>query len=332
MPPEHPPYLVILHSSFSNENILVGRAEYIEASGVLSVRWGIGLPPPGFTEEGGGVVFVANQSPGRSPPDENAGIERRHGCYFYQEGLKDAPWMMLVMILPPGHVLGDANPTPAASRLFGDRQATFWRLSPAPGMPQDAEQHVELLWSLRRVPDVGKALSECEARTPFPFEPTETPEFGVFVSYRRVDSQWAAGRIKDWVSRALGEHSVFRDSDSILAGKDFRKEIDAAVGQCKVMLALIGATWLDQSDASGRRRLDSESDWVRIEIESALQRHRVVIPVLLDGVKMPDAASLPGSLREFAFLHAYEVREGSFERDVSGLIDQLRVHVTETEK
>ena len=329
MPPEHPPYLVILDTSFSSEKVLAGRAEYIDANETLSVRWGIGSPPTGYAEEGGGVVFVAKQSPHRSPPDENASIELRHGRYFYQEGLRGgAPWMMLVMILPPGHVLGDATPAPAASRLFGDRQAAYWRLSPAPGVPQ----FVELRWSLRRVPDVGKALSENEARAPFPFEPQETPEFGVFVSYRRDDSQWAAGRIKDWVSRALGEHSVFRDSDSIRAGRDFRKEIDAAVGQCKVMLALIGSTWLRQSDTSGRRRLDSESDWVRIEIESALQRHRVVLPVLLDDAKMPDEASLPDSLRELAFLHAYTVRENTFERDLNGLIEQLRAHVTETAK
>ena len=89
--------------------------------------------------------------------------------------------------------------------------------------------------------------------------------------------------------------------------------------------------WLRQFDASGRR-LDSESDWVRIEIESALQRHRVVLPVLLDDAKMPDEASLPDSLRELAFLHAYTVRENTFERDLNGLIDQLRVHVTETAK
>lgn len=328
MPPEHPPYLVILDTSFSSENVLVGRAEYIEANGTLSVRWGIGSPPTGYKEEGGGVVFVANQSPGHSPPDENARIESSHGGYFYQEGLTGAPWMMLVMILPPGHVLGDATPTPAASRLFRGRQATYWRLSTAPGVPQ----YVELRWSLRRVSDVGKALSESEARTPFPFELNEMPEFGVFVSYRRDDSQWAAGRIKDWVSRALGEHSVFRDSDSIRVGRDFRKEIDAAVGQCKVMIALIGSTWLCQSDPSGRRRLDSESDWVRLEIESALQRHRVVLPVLLDDAKVPEEASLPASLRELAFLHAYTVRENTFERDMKGFIDQLRDHVTQTAK
>jgi hypothetical protein len=111
--------------------------------------------------------------------------------------------------------------------------------------------------------------------------------FGVFVSYSRKDDPWAAGRIKDCISRALGPRSVLRDTDSIRAGADFRKEIDAAVGQCKVMLALIGADWLDRSRTVGERRTDSENDWVRIEIEAALQRHRVVLPVLLDERRCP---------------------------------------------
>src|SRR4030095_635772 len=104
MPPEHPPYLVILDSSFSSENVLIGRAEYIEARGTLSARGGIAPPPPGYKVEGGGVVFVSNQSPRRAPPDENAWIELRDGRYVYQEGLT-APWMVVVMILASGHTL-----------------------------------------------------------------------------------------------------------------------------------------------------------------------------------------------------------------------------------
>jgi len=47
----------------------------------------------------------------------------------------------------------------------------------------------------------------------------------------------------------------------------------------------------------------------------------VGLPLLLDDAKMPDEASLPDSLRELAFLHAYTVRENTFERDLNGLID-----------
>jgi len=326
MPPEHPQYLVILDCSFSGEHVLGGRAEYIRSDNNLSVRWGIGLPPPGYTEEGGGVVFVANQNPDHPPPDEHPSIIFEKGRYSFAEGIKkEEEWAMLVMILPPGHVLGDATPSPAASRLFRGRQATYWRLSPAPGVPT----HVAVSWRLRPVSDVGKTLAESEAPTPFPFESKEMPEFGVFISYRRDDSRWAAGRIKDEVTRALGERSVFRDLDSIRAGRDFRKEIDAAVGECQVMLTLIGSTWLRRADASGQRRLDSESDWVRIEIESALQRHRVVLPVLLDDAKMPDETLLPDSLRDVAFLHGYRVRDDTFNQDMKGLIAELRRHITE---
>ena len=328
MPPEHPPYLVILDTAIAGERALVGRAEYIEAQTTLSVRWGIGSPPAGYAAEGGGVVFVANQSPHRSPPDEHVEITLRDGRYSYQEGLKAAPWMMLVMILPPGRVLDASTPAPAASRLFGDRQAAYWRLSPAPGVPQ----YVELHWNVRLVADVGKALLEDDVCSPFPFESTETPEYGVFVSYRRDDSRWAAGRISDRVGAAFGRHAVFRDSDSIGAGHDFREAIDAAVGRCKVLLAIIGSTWLTQSDASGRRRLDDENDFVRAEIESAFQRHRVVLPVLLDNADMPEADSLPASLRGLAFKQAYSVREHTFERDMDGLIALLRPHVAPATK
>jgi TIR domain-containing protein len=147
------------------------------------------------------------------------------------------------------------------------------------------------------------------------------------VSYRKDENKWEAGRIKDWLTRALGDNSVFRDTDSIRAGKDFRQELDAAVGKCKIMLALIGPTWLKRN--KGTRRIDSENDWVRIEIESALQRHRLVIPVLLDDATMPRDTSLPESLRELAYRQAYTLRESTFERDVTGLIEQVRAHVAE---
>ncbi len=329
MPPEHPPLLFILDTSFRDSQ-LVGRTQYIEAKTdkvPLSVRWGIGSPPPGYTVEGGGVVFVANQRR-YLETDENASIQPKGPLsYSYEEGL-EVPWGMLVMILPTGHALAKSNPTPDGSRLFGeDRLAYYWRLKPEGG----PATHVKLEWSLRPTSDVGKALrGEIESSEPFPFTTDEMPEFGVFVSYRKDENKWEAGRIKDWLSRELGKHSVFRDTDSIRAGKDFRQELDAAVGKCRIMLALIGPTWLKRY--KGTRRIDSENDWVRIEIESALQRHRLVIPVLLDDATMPRDTSLPESLRELAYRQAYTLRESTFERDVMGLIEQVRAHVAELKK
>jgi len=328
MPPEFPPLLFILDTSF-RDNVLVGRTQYIDADpdqGSLKVRWGIGSPPPDYTVEGGGVVFVANQRQYRET-EENAPIQQKGPLsYSYEEGLQgEGQWAMLVMILPIGHALAESNPTPNGSRLFGeDRLAYYWRLTPQDG----PAPHVKLQWSLSPTSDVGKELrGENKSSEPFQFTPDEMPEFGVFMSYRRDENKWEAGRIKDWLKNELGERSVFRDTDSIRAGKDFRQEIDAAVGKCKIMLALIGPTWLKRY--KGARRIDSENDWVRIEIESALQRHRLVIPILLDDATMPSDASLPESLRELAYRQAYTLRESTFERDVTGLIEQVRAHVAE---
>ena len=44
--------------------------------------------------------------------------------------------------------------------------------------------------------------------------------------------------------------------------------ISEAVGQCKVLLAVIGDQWLEASDATGKRRIDDPDDYVHIEIAS----------------------------------------------------------------
>ena len=185
MPPEHPPLLFILDTSF-RDGLLHGRTQYIAANREdepLSVRWGIGSPPPGYTVEGGGVVFVANERR-YFPTDENAAIQQNGPLsYSYAEGLL-VPWGMLVMILPTGHSLAESDPTPDGSRLFGeDRLAYYWRLKRE---REAAGTHVELRWTLRPTSDVGKALrGEIESSEPFLFTKDEMPEFGVFVSYRK---------------------------------------------------------------------------------------------------------------------------------------------------
>ena len=325
MPPEQPPYLVILDTSFRDAR-LEARAEYVKpAADRLRVRWGVGSPPRGYKKEGGGVVFVADQTDSPPPPDESPPISVANGRFTYAEGLAGAQWLMLVMLLPSGFVLSDPHPAPDGSRLFADRLAVYWRLSKSPGVAE----FVEVKWGLRPAGDnLGKALLTNQSGAPFPFEADEAaPEFGVFLSYRRQDDRWAVGRIRDGLIRFLGARAVFRDIDSIKLGKDYRQVIDSAVGRCRVMLAVIGPNWLDPDRPSGKRRIDSKKDWVRIEIESALQRHRLVVPLLLDETKMPDERALPDSLRELAFRQGCTLRESSFETDVQSLAEKLREHI-----
>ena len=72
------------------------------------------------------------------------------------------------------------------------------------------------------------------------------------------------------------------------------------------MLALIGKKWLTISN-KGRRRIDSKGDYVRLEIETALANGVEIIPVLVDGVDIPDARELPKSIAALTKLNAYRL-------------------------
>ena len=92
----------------------------------------------------------------------------------------------------------------------------------------------------------------------------------IFISYRREDAEGQAGRLFNDLARYFGEDSVFMDVAGIEPGRDFRRVIDEHVASCGVLLAMIGKTWIDATDESGRRRLEDPMDFVRLETASAL--------------------------------------------------------------
>jgi TIR domain len=142
----------------------------------------------------------------------------------------------------------------------------------------------------------------------------------IFISYRRDDADFAAGWLSDRLVERYGADRVFEDVHSIQLGADFVEVIVAAVQSCAVVLALIGKRWL--VDENRRRRLD-KPDFVRLEIRTALKRNVTVIPVLLDGVQMPDAADLPPDLKELAHKHAVDLHAARFEADNEPLLSRL---------
>jgi formylglycine-generating enzyme required for sulfatase activity len=131
----------------------------------------------------------------------------------------------------------------------------------------------------------------------------------VFISYRRDDSPGMAGRLYDRLEARFGRESVFMDIDAIPLGVDFRDYLQNAVGQCDVLLAVIGRNWCKRT-GEGARRLDDPKDFVRIEIEAALARGIPVIPVLIDKVTMPAESELPVAVAGLAYCNAIVVDHG----------------------
>jgi formylglycine-generating enzyme required for sulfatase activity len=92
-------------------------------------------------------------------------------------------------------------------------------------------------------------------------------------------------------------------------------------------LAVIGRTWLEVTDEGGRRRIDSSQDFVRLELESALRRNILVIPVYVSGARFLEPDQLPLSLRSLATRQAAQVRsDPDFHRDMDRLISGIQQH------
>ena len=146
----------------------------------------------------------------------------------------------------------------------------------------------------------------------------------VFISYRRDDSAGHAGRVHDRLMQSFGRDLLFMDVDAIPLGVDFIKVLREEVAKCDVLLAVIGTHWLNASDEEGKRRLDSTTDFVRTEIATALQRGIPVIPILLDGAKIPKVQQLPKDLEGLAARNGLDVRHASFHQDMDKLIAALK--------
>src|SRR5215831_14998146 len=142
----------------------------------------------------------------------------------------------------------------------------------------------------------------------------------VFLSYRREDSAAYAGRVQDRLAQEFGRDLLFMDVDTIPLGVNFATVLQNEVAKCEVLLAVIGANWLDMRDDAGSRRLDDPHDFVRIEIRAALQRNIPVIPILLDGAKVPKANQLPEDLKELSMRNGLDVRHSSFHSDLDKLV------------
>jgi SH3-like domain-containing protein len=138
----------------------------------------------------------------------------------------------------------------------------------------------------------------------------------IIISYRRADTLDIAMRIRDGLKSYYGDESVFTDIHNIPAGEKFLDYINKEIESADVLLAVVGPRWL--------RAERSEPDYVRLEIEAALNKTIKIVPVLVLDAKMPRAEKMPASIRAFVDLNAAQVRSDvSFENSLKQLIGSL---------
>lgn len=142
----------------------------------------------------------------------------------------------------------------------------------------------------------------------------------IFISYRQSETQGVARKLCDALRRHYGEQ-VFMNLAQVPLGSDFRQVVAQEVERSDLVLVLIGSRWLEIV----RSKATQSQDFVRTEIEIALARNILTVPVLLgEDAAMPQEEELPPRIGRLAYLQAFRLIpeqdfEGQMQRLIAGL-------------
>jgi hypothetical protein len=141
----------------------------------------------------------------------------------------------------------------------------------------------------------------------------------IFISYRRADAADFTVALYNQLREHFHESYLFKDINAIQPGQQFAKVLEDALGNCAVVLVVIGPTWISENG----QRLFEERDWVRQEVAMALARNLRVIPVLINGTPMPTKEQLPEDLHGLIQRQAQLIDNSRFEYDVAQLAQAI---------
>ena len=144
----------------------------------------------------------------------------------------------------------------------------------------------------------------------------------VFMNYRREDTQGLAWGLYWPLAMHFGSDNVFLDNGALRGGEEWLRAIKARIAEADVFLALVGERWQETLD---ERLREQTKDYVASEIEWALLRKPAltVIPVVIDGAKVPRALNLPNALKGLAAAEVSRIRQACLRDDVGPLIARL---------
>ena len=145
----------------------------------------------------------------------------------------------------------------------------------------------------------------------------------IFISYRHDDSFASAKLLVEHLGRWLPDTEFFIDESGIQAGAEWRATLKEQLERAEAVLVVIGPRWITIEDRSGVRRLDEPDDVVGWEICQALASRKRVVPVLVEGARLPAEAELPSPLKALARMQYCEIGRQTFEGDIQGLARAL---------
>ncbi|HAP58094.1 MAG TPA: hypothetical protein DCR93_00795 [Cytophagales bacterium] len=153
----------------------------------------------------------------------------------------------------------------------------------------------------------------------------------IFLSYRRTDSQDATRWLYEKLEEKFGANLLFMDLEGIESGELWDDSIRENAEKADIMLAIIGPDWAaPQKDAPEVSRLMDAKDWVRKELEIALNQEQKLIPVVLHEATLPEKDKLPPSLHSLHRIQQFKLDTAS-SGDVEALIKEIEARFQKLE-
>jgi tetratricopeptide (TPR) repeat protein len=110
------------------------------------------------------------------------------------------------------------------------------------------------------------------------------------------------------------------DVEDIAPGDPFGRTIDDTLARCDIALVVIGPRW---AEILHQRAEQQTRDYVCHEIEAALPRQIIIVPVLVGGATVAELAGLPDRISALSEYEAAELRDSTFGEDCTRLTKSL---------
>ena len=149
----------------------------------------------------------------------------------------------------------------------------------------------------------------------------------IFISYRRDDTKDQVIHIRNRLQGVFGEDNVFLDID-VHSGTKWKDNLRNQLQESDIVLVIIGDKWLTITGHDGNPRLFADGDWVREEVEEAIEQNKIIIPILMSGASEPSTEDLPPSIQELTDYQFQPLRVGrDYNRDMGDLISAIQKHL-----
>jgi TIR domain len=146
----------------------------------------------------------------------------------------------------------------------------------------------------------------------------------LFISFRPEDEPDFAGCLCDRLTENFGARNVFADARLLASGTDVDVILSKSLSQCRTLIVVIGKRWIGALDEHEHRRIADPADYVHREVAAALQRRLRIVPILVDGVDLPDTHSLPEALQPLTRHNAVKMSHADFTSEVESLVRALK--------